>query len=715
MLPTCSPPSLSSLVTMEMEDDPGPQPAAKNSDEWMERLHLYDNAWRVDLDNLYAELPSPEDWQAVRKGLESDVQKSKSSWLQEGARERRAESLKCFAAVLQGESGREKALEMYRELLRPYLSKHDNGYPSARKAREHHRHLMVLGSSKKAADDYLDEVFPGWKKMDGRHVEDQEQWQTALAEGRVDEGIELLWDEAKEAESYKKFSLLKKLHTLAVILERKLLKEKVLLLAEKDLRKMAKSDENYFPYGLDFLFEALGKENEWGKVRELTDLVMKVDKDEDQFVSYHLLAILELDGAQALLTALGTLPDRGINDQSTYLSLLASKNKELGREVCKALRESGKAAEAEVLLQYLIAASGSYDPYYRDLLEHHREGMKAFLQQVMKYDPFEERPLIWLAHLALKQGKVPQARQWVEKAIALDPSDGDQGKESRMEAYKVLAAVYAAEGNEEKAKFYTDVTKAIREGELADDYLYVGLRNEAIRRYQKALGRFENAYCLQSRLAKTLVEQGRIAEAEQHFVKAFELMPVSFGPVESHCFGCEGAFDDKEARDIAQRVFERVIKTSPDNPRTYYLLGMVFENRGQKEEAFRYYLQAFELDPFYYNCAIKIDRYLWNHPEKLKDHREALQQILKITPYYHLPKRFANRMDLKQAWLDADRLAQSSQHPLTLTPLTLPFAQGEPEAAKTKYIRDQIKAIEGWKREQLLRGNRFLENLTNLQ
>lgn len=278
-----------------------------------------------------------------------------------------------------------------------------------------------------------------------------------------------------------------------------------------------------------------------------------------------------------------------------------------------------------------------------------------------------------------------------------------------------MAAVYAAEGNAEKAKFYTDVTAAIREGEVADDYLYVGLRNQAIVRYQKALGRFENAYCLQSRLAKTLVEQGRIAEAEKHFVKAFELMPQSLGPVESHCFGYEGAFDDKEARDIAQRVFERVIKTSPDNPRTYYLLGMVFENRGQKEEAFRYYLQAFELDPLYYNCAIKIDRYLWNHPEKLKDHRETLQQILKITPYYQLPQRFSNRMDLKQAWIDADQLAQSDQHPLDLKPLPLPFAQGEPDPDKTRYIRNQIKAIQGWKREQLLRGNRFLQNLTKLQ
>ena len=283
-----------------------------------------------------------------------------------------------------------------------------------------------------------------------------------------------------------------------------------------------------------------------------------------------------------------------------------------------------------------------------------------------------------------------------------------------MEAYNVLAEIYAAEGNEERAGFFTEVTRSIREGEMADEYLYAGLVSEAVTRYREALGHFEDAYCLQSRLAKTLAQQGKMEEAQVHFEKAFELMPVSFGPVESHCFGCEGIFEEKISREIAERVFKKFIADNPDNPRTYYLLGMVYQQKGQPDEAFGYFLEAFNRDPFYYNCALKIEDYLWSHPELLKEHQQTLKKILEITPYNELPYRFAERVDLMQAWLDADAMSRDEVHPLSLELVKLPFTEESPQARRWFYTNNRIKAISGWSREDLLRSNNFLSRLSSL-
>jgi hypothetical protein len=51
------------------------------------------------------------------------------------------------------------------------------------------------------------------------------------------------------------------------------------------------------------------------------------------------------------------------------------------------------------------------------------------------------------------------------------------------------------------------------------------------------------------------------------------MMPDSFGRVESHCFGCERAFDGERAQSIAERVFTGIAAKRPDNPQVHYLLG----------------------------------------------------------------------------------------------------------------------------------------------
>ena len=171
----------------------------------------------------------------------------------------------------------------------------------------------------------------------------------------------------------------------------------------------------------------------------------------------------------------------------------------------------------------------------------------------------------------------------IEQAIAIDPSDGEQGQGRRMRAYAVLAVIHQALGDAEQAVFYEDVVKAIRQAEQADELYAAGLVTRAVREYEAALDRFADAYCIQSRAAVYQESLGNTAAAEKHLRRAYELMPSSFGQMESHCFGCEKAFATLNRQQIAEEVFQSLLKQMPDNPRVQYLMGYLRQEQGRAE------------------------------------------------------------------------------------------------------------------------------------
>jgi tetratricopeptide (TPR) repeat protein len=198
----------------------------------------------------------------------------------------------------------------------------------------------------------------------------------------------------------------------------------------------------------------------------------------------------------------------------------------------------------------------------------------ARLDAVFARDQFEERPLIWKALLLHQAGREEEAEKVARQAIAIDPSDGEQGKGDRMRVYGVLADIRAARGDQKEADFLRGAVRAIRLSEQADDYQAAGLLSRGVKMYQDSLKHFADAYCIQSRLAVQLTALGLHETAAQHYEKAFELMPDSFGRVESHCFGCESTFSGPQAQTVAERVFTTLAAKNPDKPQIHYLLGV---------------------------------------------------------------------------------------------------------------------------------------------
>lgn len=275
----------------------------------------------------------------------------------------------------------------------------------------------------------------------------------------------------------------------------------------------------------------------------------------------------------------------------------------------RALSKIGRTDEARRVVDAALLNDQADDELFELLVEFEGPNAIARLDRQFALDPLEERPLIWKAKLLLQAGKLDEAEQTARQAIAIDPSDGEQGPGKRMIVYAVLADVLDRQPDEKKreeAAVYRRAVSAIRLAEQADKLSAAGLTRRAIAAYEEATKTFVDAYCIQSRLALELASVGKLDEAAQHYRKAFELMPDSFGRIESHCFGCEGVFSGELAEQIAENVLAKLSKERPDKPQIHYLLGYLREVHGRTREAIAHYREAVRLDPDYYNAWKKI-------------------------------------------------------------------------------------------------------------
>ena len=363
----------------------------------------------------------------------------------------------------------------------------------------------------------------------------------------------------------------------------------------------------------------------------------------------------------------------------------------------RALMAAGRTEEARRVILRLLQVSPGEDRVYELLLQVGAEQpLEELLDQMAKRDRFQERPLIWKARVQLDAGKLDQAEKTARAAIAIDPSDGEQGKGNRMRAYAVLAEVLEKKGDATTAKIMRGAVSAIRKSEAADDWWRAGLLSEAARRYEEALHDFADAYCIQARLALRYSETGDLTKAEQHYVRAFELMPDSFGRIESHCFGCEGAFSSLQAQSAADKVFSHLAAVPPVKAQVHYLLGYLRKSQGRTADAAAAYRLAVKTDPDYLNA--------WKEFASLPDgvgispaeRENAALQMFRLDPAgNHSNPNFSHLVDLRRLWgalLDAEKnLPKTETGPL----LSLTASKAKIEAQKADGTEDPFNDTAG--------------------
>ena len=322
----------------------------------------------------------------------------------------------------------------------------------------------------------------------------------------------------------------------------------------------------------------------------------------------------------------------GAGDLASLADHSFAQRAPLSHVAASALVAAGRKDDARKLILDLLVDRPGFDPAYELLLTLGGDDLIATLDAIFARDRFEERPLIWKAKLQLDAGHPVEAEETVRAAIAIDPSDGEQGKGTRMRAYAVLGDILEKKGDEAQAKIMRGAVAAIRLSENADAWWQAGLLTRAAKMYEEALGHFADAYCIQSRLALRYSELGNFAKAEEHYRRAFELMPESFGRIESHCFGCEHAFNGERAQGIAERVFTRLADKTPGKPQVFYLLGYLRQEQDRFAEAAENYRQAVALDPDYFNAWSKLGALSSRLALPRADREAAALNLLRLDP-----------------------------------------------------------------------------------
>src|SRR5262249_10035461 len=299
--------------------------------------------------------------------------------------------------------------------------------------------------------------------------------------------------------------------------------------------------------------------------------------------------------------------------------------------VARALADTGRRPQAIAVTRALIDALPGHDPAYELLLALDPDA-DGYLNKVYADDKFEERPLIWKGILYTRSGRWLEAESLIRQAITIDPSDGEEGPNDRMRAYAVLAEVLEAKGDKAQAAVFRGAVRAIRISERTDELATLGLYERAFAGYGRALAQFADAYCIQSRLAIRLMEQGRRDEAFEHYRRAYELMPASFGRVESHCFGCESVFQGAEQQSLAEKVFNQLLAKDPAKPQIHYLLGYLNKERGRLGEATKRFGESVRLDPEDLNAwkqLHELGRHIYLEP---RERDQARFKLLELDP-----------------------------------------------------------------------------------
>jgi len=538
-----------------------------------------------------------------------------------------------------------------------------------------------------------------------RAIAGNELYKVLLADGQIDEGVKELRkivesgppaavpENGYSSDTNNNYPALK-LARIGMLMENKDWIEEGIEAGRKEASTEAGKNEETATLGLAELLAELGRGPEAETV--LADALAKLPRnDEQQFneMIYTssgklMLALLRLyDNAGRpgdVLALLDQAPNWGERDLAAFYtediepevvtefySHAARADTNAGYIAASALAATGRKDEAEKIINAVLDVKGGFDPAYELLIK--LEGQKAIprLDELFSRDQFECRPLIWKASLLKDAGKLEEAEKCIRQAISVDPSDGEQGPGRRMRAYAVLADIREARGDAEQARFFREVVNAIRLSEKADRFYEAGMLSRAVAMYEDALTHFSNAYCIQSRLALRLSEMGQNEAAEEHYRKAYELMPESFGRVESHCFGCERAFAGKRAQSIAEKVFTGLAEKMPDKPQVHYLLGYLRYEEDLYKEALPHFQTAVKLDPEYLNAWKKIQSIGEELRLPLADRDAVTFNILRLDPLgHHSSNDFREVSDLRTLWkIVEDSASKRPPKPGSLYPL----------------------------------------------
>ena len=155
----------------------------------------------------------------------------------------------------------------------------------------------------------------------------------------------------------------------------------------------------------------------------------------------------------------------------------------------------------------------------------------------------------------------------------------------------------------------------------------VGYWENSITLFEHTLKITSNNYVSHNNLGKALYNQGRTAEAIEHYLQA-----LSINPVLEEAHNNLGVALDKQSRTAeAIEHYLQALRINPDFEEAHNNLGNALNMQGHTEEAIEHYLQALRIKPDYveahFNLGIALDK-----QGRTTEAIEHYLQVLRIKP-----------------------------------------------------------------------------------
>jgi len=248
-----------------------------------------------------------------------------------------------------------------------------------------------------------------------------------------------------------------------------------------------------------------------------------------------------------------------------------------------------------------------------------------------------------LGHLALEQGRLPEAISELERALTLDDED-------LVARFDLGVALRRSQKYDEATKVFADVAKVDKDHpglalERGLIFEATGHAEEALKAYEAALAKAPNDSDLMLRVGCGSVSAGRAKEAEELLRKVLMQRPTVAEV--NHCLGRALLAQDKVAD--AQRLFDRAVELDPHRAEYHLYAGWAANEASNVAKADRELAAALAID------SSLADAYwqrgvLRQHQGAVRDAMADLLNALKLNP-----SRSEARAALADAYYDLGR------------------------------------------------------------
>lgn len=371
------------------------------------------------------------------------------------------------------------------------------------------------------------------------------------------------------------------------------------------------------------------------------------------------------------LYLLGGADARKAQDEADKALAIDPNNAEAHALMANSIARQGNPFDAEKEMERAVQlAPGKPDAYMN--LAVLQENAKQFpaaedsFKKAISMDPKSARPVMALAIFYADQQRFNEAEQQIQHAIELAPKD----PEPRL----MLGRLYQGEQKFDQAEeVYKQGKQALADDPegytmLGDYYADTRQIDKGIAEFASLLGQHPKAIRLKKKYAALLLMGNRLDDASN---VADEILKEN--PKDTNGLLIKAqvmARQDNSAG--AAPLVQSVLKAQPDDAVAHYLLGTIYSQTGNTEQADAEWHRAAQLKPEFWEVQEALANLaLQKHdPLQLQQAADALIKILPISPegYIYRGMAKATRNDLAGADADlskAIQLAPKSPIPYT--------------------------------------------------